>query len=50
MKTRRSSKPLSPFARFQNLIRGIMAVPKKEVEAEEVRWRANRALKKKPAG
>lgn len=39
----------SPFERFQRLIRGIVAVPKKEIEAEEARWRANRALKKKPA-
>jgi hypothetical protein len=39
----------TPFERFQRLIRGIVAVPKKEIEAEEARWRANRALKKKPA-
>jgi hypothetical protein len=38
-----------PFDRFQRLIRGIVAVPKKEVEAEQERWRADRALKKKPA-
>jgi hypothetical protein len=40
----------TPFARFQNLIRGLVAVPKKEVEIEEARWRANRPLKKKNAG
>jgi hypothetical protein len=39
----------TPFQRFERLIRGIVAVPKKEIEAEEARWRANRALKKKPA-
>ncbi len=44
-----SNKSETPFHRFQRLIRGIVAVPKKEIEAEEVRWRANRALKKKPA-
>jgi hypothetical protein len=44
-----SAKPQTPFERFQALIRGIVAVPKKEIEAEEERWRANRALKKKPA-
>jgi hypothetical protein len=42
-------KELTPFQRFELLIRGIVAVPKKEIEAEEARWRANRALKKKPA-
>jgi len=39
----------SAFNNFQRLIRGIVAVPKKEIEAEEARWRANRALKKKSA-
>jgi len=39
----------TPFQRFERLIRGIVAVPKKEIEAEEARWRADRALKKKPA-
>jgi hypothetical protein len=39
----------TPFVRFQRLIRGLAAVPKKEIEVEEARWRANRALKKKPA-
>jgi hypothetical protein len=38
------------FERFQRLIRGLVAVPKKEVEIEEARWRANRLSKKKPAG
>jgi hypothetical protein len=37
----------SPFERFQRLIRGLASVPKKEIEAEEARWRANRPLKKK---
>ena len=39
----------SPFNRFQRLIRGLVAVPKKEIEAEEVRWREARRLKKKNA-
>jgi len=43
-------KDETPFVRFQNLIRGLVAVPKKEVEIEEARWRANRPLKKKSAG
>ena len=40
---------LTPFERFQNLIRGLVAVPKKEIEAEEARWREARRLKKKNA-
>ena len=39
----------SPFSRFHKLIRGLVAVPKKEVEIEEARWRADRLKKKKPA-
>jgi hypothetical protein len=39
----------SPFGRFQRLIRGLVAVPKKEVEIEEARWRADRLKKKKSA-
>jgi hypothetical protein len=39
----------SAFERFQRLIRGIVAVPKKEIEAEEARWREARRLKKKNA-
>ena len=39
----------SPFERFQRFVRGLVAVPKMEVEAEEMRWRADRQLKKKPA-
>jgi hypothetical protein len=50
MKTKETNEERNnPFERFQRLIRGIVAVPKKEIEAEEARWRANRALKKKPA-
>jgi hypothetical protein len=48
MKRKVANTP-TPFERFQRLIRGIVAVPKKEVEAEEARWRADRALKKKSA-
>lgn len=47
LKEHEKPKHGSPFERFQRLIRGLVAVPKKEVEAEEVRWRANRRLKKK---
>jgi len=43
------TKDETPFQRFERLIRGIVAVPKKEIEAEQARWRADRALKKKPA-
>ncbi len=39
----------TPFDRFQRLIRGLVAVPKKEIEAEQVRWREARRLKKKNA-
>lgn len=39
----------TPFERFQRLIRGLVAVPKKEIEAEEARWREARRLKKKSA-
>jgi hypothetical protein len=47
---KKDEKPQTPFNRFQNLLRGLVAVPKKEIEAEEVRWRAaRRASKKKPA-
>lgn len=36
-----------PFDRFHKFIRGIVAVPKKEVEAAEKRYREERASKKK---
>jgi hypothetical protein len=49
MKTKEPNGKQSPFARFQRLIRGLAAVPKKEIEAEEVRWREARRLKKKNA-
>jgi hypothetical protein len=39
----------SPFQRFERLIRGLASVPKKEIEAEEARWRVSRATKKKRA-
>jgi hypothetical protein len=39
----------TPFERFRRLLKGLVAVPKKEVEAEEARWRADRLLKKKSA-
>jgi len=42
-------KSQSRFNRFQDLIRALVAVPKKEVEIEEARWRADRLKKKKPA-
>jgi hypothetical protein len=28
-----------PFQRFERLIRGLVSVPKKEIEVEEARWR-----------
>jgi hypothetical protein len=43
------SDKTTPFARFQRLIRGLVAVPKKEAEAEEAKWREARRLKKKSA-
>ena len=52
MKTKSSNKCHEgsvSFDRFQRLIRGLASVPKKEVEAEEAKWKADRALKKKPA-
>jgi hypothetical protein len=45
----KSGKQETPFDRFKNLIRGVVAVPKKEVEAEEAKWREARRLKKKSA-
>ncbi|MGA8641757.1 hypothetical protein [Candidatus Binatus sp.] len=48
-KTEPSPAVQSPFERFQRLIKGLVAVPKKEVEIEEARWRADRLKKKKPA-
>jgi hypothetical protein len=48
-KNDKSESPETPLQRFERFIRGIVAVPKKEIEAEEARWRANQASKKKPA-
>lgn len=48
-KSQKNSEGNSQFQRFQRLIRGLVAVPKKEVEIEEARWRADRLKKKKPA-
>jgi hypothetical protein len=48
-KTSQYSDRMNPFTRFQNLIRGLVAVPKKEVEIELARWRADRSKKKKSA-
>jgi hypothetical protein len=42
-------KSPSPFERFKQLAKSLVAVPKKEVEIEEARWRADRLKKKKPA-
>jgi len=49
MKAAPKEKPATPFVRFQSLMRRLVAVPKKEVEIEEARWRADRLKKKKPA-
>ncbi len=38
------------FAKFKTLLRNLVNVPKKAIEAEEARWRANRAAKKKSGG
>jgi hypothetical protein len=38
-----------PFERFRGFMRRLIAVPKKEVEAEEAKWREARRLKKKSA-
>jgi len=48
-KQRKSEHPPNAFIRFENLLRRLIAVPKKEVEIEEARWRADRVKKKKPA-
>jgi hypothetical protein len=39
----------SAFARFKTVLRALVNVPKKEVEIEEARWRADRLKKKKSA-
>jgi hypothetical protein len=49
MKKKADASTQSPFERFRNLMRGLVAVPKKEVEIEDARWRADRLKKKKPA-
>lgn len=43
----KKTPPTTPFRRFQALIRGLVAVPKKEIEVEEERYRKERAAKKK---
>jgi hypothetical protein len=48
-KTRKAPRTESPFERFERLIRGLVSVPKKEIETEEARWREARRLKKKNA-
>ena len=48
-RTTRADSGLEAFGRFKTLLRGLVNVRKKEVEAEEARWRADRAAKKKPA-
>jgi hypothetical protein len=37
------------FANFKKLVKGLVAVPKKEAEIEEERWRGDRLKKKKSA-
>jgi hypothetical protein len=49
MPKQQNLRSLTPFERFQRLIRGLVAVPKKEIEAEEARWREARRWKKKNA-
>jgi hypothetical protein len=43
------TQPSAEFANFARTLRNLANVPKKEVEIEEVRWRAARLKKKKPA-
>jgi hypothetical protein len=50
LKKQSQQKPASEFERFRKLIRGLVSVPKKEVEIEEARWRADRLSKKKTEG
>jgi hypothetical protein len=47
-KKEKPSNP-TPFGNFHSLIKRLVRVPKKEVEIEEARWRADRLKKKKPA-
>jgi len=49
MKTTTPKSSAKPFDRFARLMRGLVAVPKKEVEIEEARWSADRSKKKKSA-
>ena len=42
-------KEQTEFSRFKNLLRGVVNVPKKEIEAEEGKWCETRRLKKKSA-
>jgi hypothetical protein len=46
---RKSSHTISEFENFKRLLKGIANVPKKEIEAEEAKWREARRLKKKNA-
>lgn len=46
----KSRKKLTPYQRFENLIRSLVAVPRKEIEAEQARYREGRAEKKKSEG
>jgi hypothetical protein len=39
----------TPYDNFQRLMKNLVGVPKKEVEAEEAKWREARRLKKKSA-
>ena len=39
----------TPFTNFKKLLKGLVGVPKKEVEAEEAKWREARRLNKKSA-
>jgi hypothetical protein len=50
MEPKSKAKRPTPFERFQELMRRLVAVPKKEVEAEEERWRAERQAPKKETG
>jgi hypothetical protein len=47
-KPRKKQEP-EEFRNFKRFLKNLVAVPKKEVEIEEARWRADRLKKKKPA-
>jgi len=45
MNDKKEKPQSSSFIRFKALLRGLVNVPKKEVETEEARWHADRLKK-----